>query len=160
VQLLLVRHGHAGSKQRWRGDDRLRPLTAQGLAQAQYLAEVLEPFAPGRIISSPYLRCVQTITPLSEVLGLSIEQSKRLIPSASGAAESLARRTTGPDEQPVVLCTHGEVIHHLQVLLGRDTRPLFGRGRPRGKGSVWILERQGRRFSGARYIGPLGPKKS
>ena len=130
------------------------------MAQAQYLAEVLDSFSPGRIISSPYLRCVQTITPLSEALGVPIENSKRLVPSASGSAESRARRVTDPDEQPVVLCTHGEVIHHLQVLLGRDTRPLFGRGRPRGKGSVWVLERQGRHFTGARYIAPLGPLKS
>jgi broad specificity phosphatase PhoE len=125
------------------------------MAEAQHLAGVLAPFAPGRIISSPYVRCVQTITPLADALGLPIEYSKRLVPSARGSAESLVRRVSGGDAQSVVICTHGEVIHDLQGLLGRDTRALFGRGRPRGKGSVWVLERQGRRFTGAHYLVPL-----
>lgn len=154
MQLLLVRHGHAGSKARWRGDDQLRPLTPQGIAEAEHLAGVLAPFSPGRIISSPYVRCVQTITPLADALGLSIEYSKRLVPSARGSALSLVRGVSG-DAQSVVICTHGEVIHDLQGLLGRDTRSLFGRGRPRGKGSVWVLERQAGRFTGARYLAPL-----
>ena len=64
--VLLVRHGHAGAKRQWHGDDGFRPLDAQGLAQASDAGPIcLARFAPARILSSPFLRCVQTVTPLS-----------------------------------------------------------------------------------------------
>jgi hypothetical protein len=51
-----------------------------------------------------------------------------------------------------VFCTHGEVVRDLQEALGQDAPDLFGPGRLREKGSVWILDRQGGSFVGARYI--------
>lgn len=152
--LLLVRHGRAGSKQHWRGDDRLRPLTKLGFAESDALVGVLTPYEPGRVISSPFLRCIQTVSPLAEALGLPIEQTERLIPSASESAESFAREASPDATRACVICTHGEVIHDLQRSLRRQTPPLFVRDQRREKGSVWVLDRVAGRFVSAEYIAP------
>ena len=40
VPLLLVRHGRAGNRSKWKRDDRLRPLSRRGLRQAKDLGGV------------------------------------------------------------------------------------------------------------------------
>jgi phosphohistidine phosphatase SixA len=152
VVLLLVRHGHAGSKKKWRGDDRLRPLTPQGHYEADALRSLLFPFAPSRILSSPYVRCVQTVTPLAHGLGLRIERTKRLVPSAGDSAESFLRRVSRTETGAIVLCTHGEVISHLQETLRGNAPELFGESAPNEKGSVWVLDRVGDRIVNSTYL--------
>jgi len=161
--VLLVRHGHAGTKRQWRGDDSARPLDKQGLAEAAALVHSLAPFEPARIISSPFLRCVQTVTPLSESLGIRIECSQSLVPEAGAAATLLAREVSVDGPGAVVLCTHGEVIHDMQTRLAPDGDAGgaggadfgdFGPASLREKGSVWVLERTEGRFTAARHLLP------
>src|SRR5207245_4789289 len=57
--LYLVRHCRAA------GQAPEAPLTAEGLAQAERLADVLAPLAPDRILSSPFRRAVQSVEPLA-----------------------------------------------------------------------------------------------
>jgi phosphohistidine phosphatase SixA len=154
MQVLLVRHGHAGTKRHWRGDDSFRPLDQQGLAEADALALVLAPLNPARVLSSPYLRCVQTITPLAESLGLLVERTPSLVPEAGAAATVLAREVTAAGSGVVVLCTHGETIHEMQALLAGEGPPAFGPTALREKASVWVLERQDGLFVDARHIPP------
>ena len=54
------------------------PLTAEGVAQATQLADRLSDLPIERIISSPFLRATQSITPLAQRLGLAIETDARL----------------------------------------------------------------------------------
>jgi 8-oxo-dGTP diphosphatase len=157
--VLLVRHGHAGTKRQWRGEDSARPLDEQGLTEASALVHSLAPFVPARIISSPFLRCVQTVTPLSESLGIRIECSQSLVPEAGAAATLLAREVSVDGDGPgaVVLCTHGEVIHDMQTRLAHDEDADFADFGPsslREKGSVWVLERTEGRFTAARHLPP------
>jgi 8-oxo-(d)GTP phosphatase len=152
--VLLVRHGHAGSKRQWVGDDKTRPLNEQGLAEAQALVPLLTPFAPVRILSIPYQRCLQSITPLAHAIGISVQCSPSLVPEAGGAATKFAYNVSFNGSSAVVLCTHGEVIHDMQSRLGLHGVPNFNADAPREKASVWILERTGRRFTGATYLAP------
>jgi 8-oxo-(d)GTP phosphatase len=156
VLVLVVRHGHAGAKRQWRGDDSLRPLDPPGLAEALALSQMLLPFGPARIVSSPYLRCVQSVTPLAEATGLPIEHSTSLVPDAGPEATELAHTVVVDGPGSVVLCTHGEVIRDMQALLAADgSAPLsFGPDSLREKGSVWVLDRTGGRFTSARYLPP------
>jgi 8-oxo-dGTP diphosphatase len=71
--ILLVRHASAGDRVVWEGDDRLRPLDERGRRQATELVELLAPYELDRILSSPAIRCVQTVEPLALARGLSIE---------------------------------------------------------------------------------------
>ena len=151
--VLLVRHGHAGAKRQWHGDDSFRPLDPLGLAQAAALVPLLTPFLPARILSSPFLRCVQTVTPLGHALGIPIERAPTLVPEAH-AATLLARDVSIAASGAIVLCTHGEVIHDMQAEIATDGLTDFGPASLREKGSVWVLDRTDRRFTGARYLPP------
>lgn len=104
---VLVRHASAGDRRDWDADDRLRPLDARGRRQARQLVKLLRPFGIRRVVSSPYLRCVETVQPLAAALGLQVEEDDRLAEGAGRAATDLLA------EDGVVLCTHGDVVEEL-----------------------------------------------
>jgi 8-oxo-dGTP diphosphatase len=110
VPLLVVRHARAEKRREWEGDDRLRPLDPKGRRQAAGLPGLLARFEITRIASSSYLRCTQTVEPLSEQRGLPIEERREL---EEGAAleETLALLRELGDE--AVFCTHGDVLENL-----------------------------------------------
>lgn len=72
-QIYLVRHCQAT------GQESDAPLTPSGKKQAEQLAEFFRDRPIDRILSSPFLRAVDTVTPLAEQRGLSIEQDERLV---------------------------------------------------------------------------------
>jgi 8-oxo-dGTP diphosphatase len=152
MTVLLVRHDKAASRYRWEADDRLRPLTKKGREQAAALVDVLAPFVPERILSSPYTRCVQTVEPLAEKLGLTIEETEALAEGHTPSALHLLRSLS---DQRVVACSHGDVIPEvLWALADRDGIDLPADMRwP--KGSTWRLEGVGGRFTSAEYL-PAG----
>jgi broad specificity phosphatase PhoE len=104
VTSVLLRHASAGDKRHWSGDDRLRPLDALGVRQAEELVELLRPLGIRRVVTSPYVRCVETVQPLAEACGLPVEQDDRLGEGMGRAAAELLR------EEGVVACTHGDVV--------------------------------------------------
>jgi 2,3-bisphosphoglycerate-dependent phosphoglycerate mutase len=71
--LYLVRHCQSS------GQAPDAPLTPLGHEQAEQVATSLRARGIARIVSSPYLRAVQTVEPLASQLGLSIETDVRLI---------------------------------------------------------------------------------
>jgi phosphohistidine phosphatase SixA len=152
--VLLVRHGHAGSKRRSLREDIVRPLNPQGRAEAQALVPLLAPYEPLRIISSPYLRCLQSVTPLAHALGVTVRESPSLVPDAGAGGTILSLNVAFNGSGAVVLCTHGEVIRDMQARLGSDGPANFNVDAPREKASVWLLEREERQFVSATYLPP------
>lgn len=71
-RLFIIRHCRA------EGQEPEAPLTAEGMKQAQELAEALEGAGIEFILSSPFIRAVDTIRPLSERLGKEIHVDNRL----------------------------------------------------------------------------------
>src|SRR3977135_4093385 len=65
----LVRHAKAGSRRDWEGPDECRPRSAARRAQDEAIAGHLRSRPITRLLSSPYLRCVQTLEPLGKALG-------------------------------------------------------------------------------------------
>jgi len=149
--VLLIRHAHAGSRRDWDGDDTGRPLSARGMAQAASLVGRLEGWAPVRVLSSPYRRCLQTVEPLAAALGVGVEIATELAEGADGAALGLVRRV---GRQSVALCTHGDIIPMvLEALAAEDGLDVGSRLR-QAKGSTWVLEERAGRFVTARYLPP------
>jgi phosphohistidine phosphatase SixA len=144
----LVRHAKAGSRERWTAPDRDRPLTDPGRAQAAALAVTL---APGtrRVLSSPYLRCVETVAPLAEALGLRVEEDDRL---AEGADPewAIGRLASAPGS---VLCTHGDVMASIVTTLADARVPMTG-GMQWAKGATWAFTISGGRIVAGRYLPP------
>jgi 8-oxo-dGTP diphosphatase len=135
----LVRHAKAGSRGKWKGHDVDRPLTASGWAQAEALAERLQKVDPPRLLSSPYVRCMQTLEPLAERLGLPIEPEWLLAEGEpfDGVVSVLEGLPDG-----TVLCSHGDVIPDTIEALIRRGMKVDGLLDWR-KGSVWVIERDG-----------------
>jgi hypothetical protein len=104
LTLLVIRHARAGKRSQWEGDDRRRPLDERGTNQARDLVDVLAPFEIGRILSSPYDRCVQTVEPLAAARGLTVEPRDELGEERQGIdGVTLARSLLG---EAVALCVH------------------------------------------------------
>jgi 8-oxo-dGTP diphosphatase len=145
----VVRHAKAGSRDEWDGDDRLRPLTKSGQRQAEAIAESLKNVPIDKILSSPYVRCVQTVEPLAAKLRLAVDASRELQEGAGVAgALRLIERLEGKN---VVLSTHGDIVEELLERLIGDG--LVSRARANlEKGSTWVLEEKNGRFTSARYI--------
>ena len=155
MQLILVRHGHAGRKDQWHRPDTLRPLDARGLRQAKRLVEVIAPLKPTRIVSSTYLRCLQTVAPLSTDIGLEIEQTPALAPDAPVVALDLIRELSTPrSSSGVVLCTHGEVMGAVLTEMAAHDGMELERRPPGPKGCAWLLDVRSGKLLEARFIAP------
>jgi 8-oxo-dGTP diphosphatase len=139
MRALVVRHARAGDREEWRGDDRLRPLDQRGRRQAEALATTLAELGAHRLLSSPYIRCVQTLEPAAGRLALPIEERDELA-EGSSAGEVLALLDE-LGEPLAALSTHGDVI---DAVVGRPCR----------KGAVWVVEVRGRRVRPERYLPP------
>src|SRR5438128_780071 len=68
--IILIRHAHPVIPVTGGPGDYRRPLVAEGMRQAHELAADLTGLRPALIVSSPYLRAVQTMQPLSRALEL------------------------------------------------------------------------------------------
>ena len=151
--LLLVRHAHAGDKYRWEGPDSVRPLSAAGQAEAAGLLIRLEDYPLERILSSPTVRCQQTVQPLARDRYLGVECHPALGVDADLAV--VLALLGDLQAQSAVVCTHGEVIGQVLARLVVDgltvDQPLTW-----PKGSSWLLEGTDGRFGFGRYL-PTAP---
>jgi broad specificity phosphatase PhoE len=150
--LLLVRHAHAGEKHRWPGPDSLRPLSPAGQAEAAGLLVRLEDYPIGRILSSPTVRCQQTVQQLADERLLRVEPEPALGVAADPAV--VLALLGEVQAQDAVVCTHGEVIGEVLmqlVVAGLSVdHPLTW-----PKGSTWLLEGTDGQFRFGRYLPPL-----
>ncbi len=128
---VLLRHARAGDRDEWSGDDRLRPLDRKGRKQARLLVDRLADQELDRIVSSPSVRCVETVRPLAEQRGLDLEERAELAEGAAREDVLALLDELGPAVS--ILCTHGDVIWDV---LGEHMK----------KGELRLLERQGDRL--------------
>ena len=142
MAVLLVRHAKAGDRDKWEPPDDLRPLTAKGEAQAEAMVAAFAEFGVTRVLSSPYLRCSQTVAPLAAARGLAVEPCDDLAEGEGRAGVALVRSLL-EGESYVVLCTHGDVVE--EVLDGLGVR----RDDETRKGATWVLD-----DAGSRYLPP------
>jgi 8-oxo-dGTP diphosphatase len=160
--VLIVRHGTAGSKSRYKGDVRNRPLDKHGRAQAESLVGVLLSFGAERLYAADRTRCHQTIAPLAEELGVDISSEPLLTEEAYAENRKASRNRfveIATAEGTPVICTQGKVIPDLiSWWCERDgVRPDKSRNR---KGSTWVLSLYDGRLIAADHIGsPLALKK-
>jgi phosphohistidine phosphatase SixA len=122
VGVFVARHGCAGDKHRWIGDDAARPLDAAGVEQAVALADVLVGAGVRRIATSPTRRCRDTVEPLARRLRLPIEELEALHRSHDGAA--LVGLITAFDARHTVLCTHGENMSGALTTIRAGSQPV------------------------------------
>jgi len=101
---------------------------------------LLAQFRPRRILSSPAVRCFETVRPLAEALGLPIESVGELAEGNGPSALRLLHRMAG---ETAVLSTHGDIAAEVLETL---TPGLTAKARARLrllKGEVWVIQSTG-----------------
>ena len=151
--LHLVRHAEAGDRGAWVGDDFDRPLDDHGQMQAEAIAATLGSRPVRRIMSSPYVRCVDTVVPLGRTLGLTVETCNELAEGSyvAGAFELLGSLAAAEGDS--VLCSHGDVIPGLLWMLNQYVVDIPELARCK-KGSIWELQVSDSRIVAAAYRHP------
>ena len=150
-RVYLVRHAIAEERERWTAPDSERSLTAAGNEQATRLAEQFGGEGIGSVLSSPSVRCVQTVQPLATRLGLPVTRAPVL---AEGSEPGAALRfLAGAEAKALAACTHGDVIQGVLWLLARDG-VLGERDIKLKKASTWLMRIDNGRVRSARYLPP------
>lgn len=160
--MLLVRHGRAGDRASWAGDDRLRPLDATGTAQAERLADVLALFRPERVLAADRTRCIETVEPLARALGVPVELEPALGDEETQDDPQRAvdrLRALATSTGSVAVCSQGGAIPLLlQQLGGQDGVDVHRGGKVAArKASTWVLAFDHGRLVAADYVQSLAP---
>jgi phosphohistidine phosphatase SixA len=125
-RIYLVREADAGGRFAWPGPDRLRPLTSAGWRQARELTNRLDGARIDRIVSSPWLRCQQTVLPLAEDRDLPIDSEPAL---GQVASVDRAMRIISETIGVTLYCTHPELAYAIIERVrgsGGRVRPICG----------------------------------
>jgi broad specificity phosphatase PhoE len=104
-------------------------LSDAGRQEAHGLLTQLRDYPISQVLSSPTLRCLQTVEPLAQRRGLRVESAE------------------------AVLCSHGELIGAALIRLVGER--LEGDTLRWPKGSTWVLKVTEGRIGDARYLPPL-----
>lgn len=154
ASVYLVRHALAADLAGWEGPDDVRPLTVSGWRQSVAIAGRLDDVRA--FVTSPTVRCSDTLVPAAHAMGLPVVPDERLRegqePRNWGEARALltALRTDhlADGAGALALCSHGDV---LPALLPPGD---FERKCP--KGGVWVVRLGG--DPQADYLGRLDPE--
>ena len=124
VPVIFLRHAKAVGKSSWKKSDDRRPLDDAGRADAKALAELLACFGPTpRLITSPAVRCVETLRPFAERSGVELReepslyihnQSSRTVPADSPPSIAALVGDAIAAGEPAIFCAHRENIPLLQ----------------------------------------------
>lgn len=138
MAVLLVRHARAGSRKHWEGPDIERPLSKKGRRQAEGLVDMLTRYPIDALVSSPYVRCVQTIEPVAEKLKLRIEERSEL--AEGGPVDALLKLIRDAGGSTVVWCTHGDIVPAVLEAVRKEDGVDLPDDPDYPKGSVWELD--------------------
>jgi len=181
--LVLVRHGRAVKRSVWNRpkerdketDEATRPLTHdQGETRARALVPILAAYGVGRVLTSPWKRCVDTVAPYATAAGLTLETAGPLTEMAHAehpkGVRSLVKKVLRVREEPTALCTHRPVLPTIMDVVSQyapgkllrsvpDRDPWLKTGeilvvhmarRPRGKIRAVAIEKQRPALTGGR----------
>lgn len=114
--LLVLRHAEAVGRGSWTGDDRERPLSKGGVRRARELVDLLGAWTPTRLLSSPSVRCSDSLVPYSRAHGIRVVTKRSLseegyVDRPTRAAKHLRRLLEAGEA--ACLCTHGPVLPDL-----------------------------------------------
>lgn len=124
--LIIVRHAKAKPRSAWTRAEGDRPLAATGLRQALAVQRLLMAWQPSRIVSSPWLRCVATVSPYVKATGTKLKLDDAL---TEAKHQRHPRKTAGAVEglfdkrRSVALCTHRPALPTVLDQLGTHMSP-------------------------------------
>lgn len=161
--LIVLRHAAAYDRKVWTDGEDSRPLLDIGWRQSDALVHLLAAWKPRRIYTSPWRRCLQTVSGFAEAHGVKVRTKKPLTEIEHRKEPLRVARLIGrifAKNRPAVICTHRPVLGTtLGALAGRasaDLRECFPQHDPfLEKGEILVADisiRSGRVVSIARYV--------
>lgn len=125
--LIILRHAKAKPRSSWTKAEGERTLAATGRRQAISASKLLRSWQPDRVVSSPWERCVQTVTPY-------VQQNKRAkLKLVEALTEASCQRKPGrvaavidalvSKAQPVVTCVHRPTLPVILAELSQFLTP-------------------------------------
>jgi 8-oxo-(d)GTP phosphatase len=153
VPMYLVRHVRAEPRGSWREPDELRPISRSGRRQAERLVGVFEGLPLTRLLSSPFVRCIQSLESVADARGIEIELSEALS-EGQDPSRALDLLVAAATDGPAALSTHGDVMTLLiEDLIGRGIQPENGETGFK-KGCIWTLGVLDGEVVTATYVAP------
>jgi 8-oxo-dGTP diphosphatase len=121
--LIVVRHGKAASRADY-DDDLARPLTPVGVEQAATLVPLLSAYGVRRVVSSPAVRCAQTVEPYAHSISTFLEIDDRLAEDTRAAQVDRSVTALLDRKKPVALCSHRPTLPWIFDAIGTDVHEL------------------------------------
>lgn len=147
--VIVVRHAKAKPRSTWAGAEGERTLAATGKRQALAVGRLMEAWGPEKLISSPWVRCMQTVCPYARNRGLSIKEKRALTEAANArspkAAAKVVESLFDKYDKPIALCTHRPVLPTVLGVLSKRLPPSLSRHLPTEDpylkpGEMWVLQ--------------------
>jgi 8-oxo-dGTP diphosphatase len=149
--IYLVRHATAGKRSPTNPDDWSRGIDKRGKEQRRAITRLLQAHPITRIGASDSTRCIETVRPLSNRLGIPLEFEPALVEGSH--PHRMVSLLQEMQEEAAILCSHGDVIGDLVGHLSAAGVPMEG-GVSAKKGSVWELRTIKGNIVSGRYIPP------
>lgn len=112
--LIVLRHAKAMKRGDFIGaEDQFRPLSGKGRRQSKVLIDALDAYGIENLVSSPYVRCLETLHRYAKFLDTKIEVSDSLSESGheeNPTATAQVVRELLHNPQPTVICSHRPVM--------------------------------------------------
>ena len=122
--LIILRHAKAIRRGDFDGgDDADRPLSGRGRGEAKTLVNILDAYGIERVYSSPFKRCISTVSRFAKTIDTKIHLEPALGESGHESdPEATAARVSEllDSPAPTVLCTHRPVLPTVISSLGRS----------------------------------------
>jgi 8-oxo-(d)GTP phosphatase len=118
--VVVVRHALSRARSRWHDQDQLRPLLATGRTQALHLVPALAAYGVTRVVSSPSVRCLDTVAPYADTAGLTVETEPLLSEEDARPKATRERVRALVGREPTAICTHRPVMAPVAAALDLD----------------------------------------
>jgi 8-oxo-dGTP diphosphatase len=118
--VVVLRHAVAHTRTAWKGEDLDRTLTKPGLVQATKLQSLLKAYGVRRIVTSPAVRCAQTVDAYAKSIKTFLEVDDRLAEETTANRVERSIRTILDRKGPLVVCTHRPTLPYVFAALRLD----------------------------------------
>ena len=132
-QIIVVRHAKAKPRSSWNRAEGDRPLAATGKRQAMGVWRVLACWQPQKVISSPWVRCMQTVAGYAQRYDLPVKEKKRLTEAEHQRKPGRVTKLVHglfEGRSSVVVCTHRPVLPTVLEALREHASSAMSRSLP------------------------------
>ena len=122
--VVVIRHAKAVARANFDGEDLERPLSPVGVARAAELVPLLGTYGVRRVVSSPAIRCTQTVEPYAHAISTFLEIDDRLTEEARASQVERSVLALLDRKKPVAVCTHRPTLPWVFEVIGGPTYDL------------------------------------